>query len=54
MIAALKAYRDAGYEGVITPDHTPRVIEDSTYGHRGRAFALGYIRASMQALDLLD
>ena len=54
MIAALKAYRDAGYDGVITPDHTPRVIGDTTYGHRGRAFALGYIRAAMQALDLLD
>ena len=54
MIAALKAYRDAGYEGVITPDHTPRVIDDEPYGHRGRAFALGYIRAGMQALELLD
>ena len=54
MIAALKAYRDAGYDGVITPDHTPRVIGDEPYGHRGRAFALGYIRAGMQALELLD
>jgi mannonate dehydratase len=53
MIAALKAYKDAGYDGVITPDHTPRVIGDEPYGHRGRAFALGYIRAGMQALDLL-
>jgi mannonate dehydratase len=53
MIAALKAYRDAGYDGVITPDHTPRVIGDETYGHRGRAFALGYIRAGMQAVERL-
>ncbi len=53
MIAALKAYKEAGYTGVITPDHTPRVIGDKGYGHRGRAFALGYIRAAMQALDLL-
>ena len=54
MIAALKAYRDAGYDGVITPDHTPRVVGDEGCGHRGRAFALGYIRAGMQALELLD
>ncbi len=53
MIAALKAYRDAGYDGVITPDHTPRVIADEG-GLRGKAFALGYIRAGLQALDLLD
>ena len=53
MIAALKAYRDAGYDGVITPDHTPRVIADEG-GLRGKAFALGYIRAGLQALELLD
>ena len=53
MIGALKAYKDAGYDGVITPDHTPRVVGDTQYGHRGRAFALGYIRAAMQALDVL-
>jgi len=53
MILALKAYKDAGYDGVITPDHTPRVVGDEPYGHRGRAFALGYIRAAMQALEVL-
>lgn len=53
MIAALKAYRDAGYDGVITPDHTPRVIADEG-GLRGKAFALGYMRAGLQALELLD
>lgn len=54
MIAALKAYKDAGYDGIITPDHSPRVVGDTNYHHRGRAFALGYIRAAMQALDTLD
>ena len=53
MIRAMKAYKDVGYEGVITPDHTPRVVGDEPYGHRGRAFALGYIRAAMQAVDAL-
>jgi mannonate dehydratase len=53
MIAALKAYRDAGYDGVVTPDHTPRVVGDEG-GLRGKAFAVGYIRAGMQALELLD
>ncbi len=54
MIAALKAYKDAGYDGIITPDHSPRVVDDTPYHHRGRAFALGYIRAAMQALDTLS
>ena len=50
MIEALKAYKEVGYDGVITPDHAPRVIGDVSYGHRGRAFALGYIRAGLQSL----
>ena len=54
MIAALKAYRDAGFDGVLTPDHTPRMIGDTSSHHRGRAFALGYIRAALQALETLD
>ena len=52
MVAALRAYRDAGFDGVITPDHAPRVIGDSSGSHRGKAFALGYIRAAMQALEI--
>ena len=54
MIAALKAYKDAGFDGIITPDHSPQVVGDTDYHHRGKAFALGYIRAALQALDTLD
>ena len=52
MVAAMRAYKEVGYSGTIMPDHTPRVIGDTPFGHRGRAFALGYIRALMQALDI--
>lgn len=52
MVAAMRAYKEVGYQGTIIPDHTPRVVGDTLYGHRGRAFALGYIRALMQALDI--
>ncbi len=33
-----------GFDGFILDDHTPALIGDSAYGHRGRAFALGYIK----------
>ena len=52
MVAAMRAYKEVGYQGTIIPDHTPRVVGDTVYGHQGRAFALGYIRALMQALDI--
>ena len=26
-------------------DHVPAMVDDTTWGHRGRAYAIGYIRA---------
>lgn len=52
MLAAMRAYRDVGYTGTLMPDHTPRVAGDTPYGHRGRAYALGYIKALMHAVGL--
>ena len=52
MVAAMRAYQEVGYRGTIMPDHTPRVADDSPFGHRGRAFALGYIRALMQVFGM--
>ncbi|MGH9104357.1 MAG: hypothetical protein ACRDZX_00695, partial [Acidimicrobiales bacterium] len=36
--------------------HTPALVGDSPYGHRGRAFALGYIQGltDMMSFDRLD
>ena len=51
MLEAMLAYEQEGFEGVITPDHSPRVTGDSDDGMRGRAFALGYIRGLMQAAE---
>ena len=50
MLAAMRAYKEVGYAGTIMPDHTPMVAGDSPWGHRGRAFALGYMKALMQAV----
>jgi mannonate dehydratase len=51
MLEAMLAYKQAGFEGVITPGHSPRVTGDSDGGMRGRAFALSYIRGLMQAAE---
>jgi len=50
MLAAMSAFKQVGYTGTIMPDHTPGVAGDSAWGHRGRAYALGYIRALMHAV----
>jgi mannonate dehydratase len=50
MLGAMRAYHEVGYSYAIMPDHTPAVAGDTKYGHRGRAFALGYMRALMDAV----
>lgn len=49
MIAAMRAYRDAGYAGPFMMDHTPGIPGDEA-GRASRAFANGYIRAALQAV----
>lgn len=53
MARVMKTYQEIGYEGPIVSDHTPRVEGDSPWGHRGRSFSLGYIRALVQAVNTL-
>jgi mannonate dehydratase len=50
MQKALSIYVRNGYDGVIIPDHTPRVSCDAPW-HAGMAYALGYIRASLHAIE---
>jgi mannonate dehydratase len=53
MFEALRTYRDVGYMGLIVSDHTPAIEGDTPWGHRGRAFNIGYVRAMIQALNHL-
>ena len=49
MLAAMRAYKEVGYEGTIMPDHTPLLTGDTPWRHAGRAYAAGYMRALMKA-----
>jgi mannonate dehydratase len=40
----------AGYDGVVIPDHAPRMACDAPW-HAGMAFAMGYLRALLQAVQ---
>jgi mannonate dehydratase len=48
---AMKTYREVGYTGPIVSDHTPKVEGDTPWGHRGRTYSLGYIRALVHAVN---
>lgn len=49
MFRAMQVYKDAGFEGPFMMDHTPG-FPQSVAGMAGRAFAVAYIRAMIQAV----
>ena len=55
MVAAMAAYREAGFAGPMRPDHVPQLIgeDDGEPGYTmlGRLFAYGYMRGLMQAAE---
>jgi mannonate dehydratase len=53
MVAAMRAYRDIGFNGPIRPDHVPQLVGEEEgepgYTIKARLFAFGYIRALIQS-----
>ena len=50
MMRALRIYKEVGYDGMIMPDHAPRIVGDE--GQRQAfAFEFGYIAALMKILE---
>jgi mannonate dehydratase len=47
---ALRALHRAGYRGPLRADQPPGMVEDTSWGHKGRAYDLGYLRAILQVL----
>ena len=50
MPRALRVYKEVGYDGMIMPDHVPR-IEGDAGGAQAFAFAFGYIQALLQLVN---
>jgi len=51
IIAAMRALKDVGFTGFMLDDHVPHIVDDTEWGHRGRAYATGYIMALLAAID---
>ena len=49
VVAVIRKLREVGFNGFILDDHVPHLVNDSRYGHRGRAYAIGYIRGLLAA-----
>lgn len=49
MLKAMRVYKEVGYDGMIMPDHVPRISEDPR-GLQAFAFTFGYIKALIAAV----
>jgi mannonate dehydratase len=54
MFEAMKAFHEAGFDGVLMTDHTPVMVGDTGWGHRGRAYAMGYMKALKKMVESLS
>jgi len=52
MIKALKIYKEVGFDGILVTDHTPLVTATKSPWQTGMAYAAGFIKAAMQALEI--
>jgi mannonate dehydratase len=53
VVAAMRALKEVGFSGFIIDDHVPALIDDTGWGHRGRAHATGYIMGLVEAVGKL-
>ena len=49
-IRAIRTYRDIGYDGMLMPDHVPK-IDGDTDGRQAFAYCFGYIQALLQMVN---
>lgn len=51
MFQVMKTLKETGFTGFMIPDHVPHMVEDTQWGHRARAYAIGYMTALLEVLD---
>jgi mannonate dehydratase len=51
MYRAMQIYCEVGFDGFFIDDHVPQTFQDTAWGHRGRAFANGYIQGLIEAVQ---
>ena len=50
MHKAMRIYHEVGFDGFFIDDHVPHTHGDTAWGHRGRAFANGYIQGLIEGV----
>ncbi len=53
VVEAMLVFKKVGFRGFMIDDHVPRMVDDTPWGHRGRALATGYMMALLEAVNKL-
>ena len=53
MSAAVRAFDEVGFDGLIRADHAPHMSGDNRYGQSSFAFQLGFMRGMFQTVEFL-
>ena len=52
-VEAMRTLKSVGFTGFLIDDHVPHMVDDSDWGHRGRAHATGYMLGLLAAVRAL-
>ena len=52
-VSVLRACRESGFRGTLRPGRQPVMTDDTEWGHKAQALAVGYLRALLQGLNTL-
>ena len=53
MFEVVKTLKEIGFTGFLLTDHVPHIVDDTPWGHRSNAYALGYIKALLDVVNKL-
>jgi mannonate dehydratase len=53
VVDAMRTLKRVGFTGFLIDDHVPHMVDDTDWGHRGRAQATGYIQGLLNAVNTL-
>jgi mannonate dehydratase len=45
--------KQVGFAGFLIPDHVPQMIDDTPWGHRARAYSIGYMTALLEVVNAM-
>jgi mannonate dehydratase len=54
MFKVMLKLKEVGFKGFLIDDHVPKMVNDTPWNHRGRAFATGYMKGLLQAANAVS